>query len=489
MPTLVRTSWKSKLRAGEHGYTIIEVTMTLVILLVGLLGLMLGFSSAGRLSLVSERHATMTQVAQREIERIEGVPFPEIALSSSPTRSTDPTSPDYYVSGDEEPMLQWDRNSPNLSEPLAIDPQNGVVSPVQDWSEGSGPATLSGLIYEYVSWATDSDCSSQCPASGEDYKRITVAVTMAGDEQPNPVYVSSVVADPSTAPKGGVINGQTGNPLKNPATLCQNGAQLVSCVSPIDSGQGNVWFLHDWSSWNTTTPQPPSADHVTHSTVAAATGLLCTALSIVPALTAGCPQPDLMDGNPPSNAPGGVPCYRYSSDQAGTPGCGRLLQSTNDTNCSQGGSAFSTLLNVNSEFWVTSPLTATTTLTGDGGLAVWTQTAGSVNAFVTFCIAIYDVPPSGNAAGSLANILSWPPVYLGAATYQPPADPTTGANWPTGTSSTSFVFNFRGSSGTVQVAPGHRIGVRIWANVSGKAAIAVLYDNPLYPAQLQLNSK
>jgi hypothetical protein len=112
-----------------------------------------------------------------------------------------------------------------------------------------------------------------------------------------------------------------------------------------------------------------------------------------------------------------------------------------------------------------------------------TQTVGSVSASVLFCIALYDVPPSGGVAGSLANLLSWPPVYLGAAAYSPPG------GWPTDTTQTAFSFNFRGSQGVVSIAPGHRLGVRIWIKDSVGAAIAVLYDHPTYPAQLELNTQ
>jgi hypothetical protein len=129
-------------------------------------------------------------------------------------------------------------------------------------------------------------------------------------------------------------------------------------------------------------------------------------------------------------------------------------------------------------------VTATTTFTGQGGLSFATQTVGSVSAAVSFCIALYDVPPSNGVAGSLANILSWPPVYLGAAAYSPPG------NWPTNTTQTAFSFNFRGGTqGTVSIAAGHRLGVRIWIKDSVNAAIAVLYDHPTYPAQLELNTQ
>jgi hypothetical protein len=206
-----------------------------------------------------------------------------------------------------------------------------------------------------------------------------------------------------------------------------------------------------------------------------------------------------MDTNPPSTATDGStpPLYNYSSDlgTSGYPG-GRLLQPTcsngtgcgtdSTSDCSSGGFT-SSLLNAQSEMWVSSPVTATTTLTGDAGVSLFTQTLNSVQALVSFCIEIYDIPPSGSS-GSLSDLLAWPPVDLGGAAYVPPTG-ASGGNWPTSASQASFIFNFRGSKGSVSVAAGHRIGIRIWAKVNANLPIAVIYDNPLYPAEVQLNSQ
>jgi prepilin-type N-terminal cleavage/methylation domain-containing protein len=466
---------------GQHGYTLIELLMALTVLLVAILGLGMGFNSARKLSLAHERHATMAHVAQREIERLQSIPYSQLGLNpnlstpaqASPSNSTDPTNPDYYVTTGSPAALQWDRSSPTSTETLDLDTSAGSVLPVQAWSVGN----LSGQIYDFVTWSRDSHCGQGCPAS-QNYKRLTVAITTSGGLEPDPVWVSSVIADPNAAPAGGPSG--NGSPLSSPGTTCHDSTgALVPCTNDI-GGSAVSYFLHDWPATGGT-PQAPSADHPTHATVGAVSGLPCTALSIVPAQTTGCPQPDLMDQNPPLGT-ATTPLYHYSSDQGttGYPG-GRVLQPSGD--CTTG-AWNSSLSNLASEFWVASPVTATTTFTGQGGLSFGTQTVGSVSATVSFCIALYDVPPSNGDAGSLANILSWPPVYLGAAAYSPPG------NWPTNTTQTAFSFNFRGGTqGTVSIAAGHRLGVRIWIKDSVNAAIAVLYDHPTYPAQLELNTQ
>jgi hypothetical protein len=138
---------------------------------------------------------------------------------------------------------------------------------------------------------------------------------------------------------------------------------------------------------------------------------------------------------------------------------------------------------------VSSPVTATTTLTGDAGISLYSQTVGSASAVVSFCLEIYDIPPSNGVAGSLLDILAWPPVALGGAGYVGQTDPGTGGNWPASASQVSYIFNFRGSNGTVSIAPGHRLGVRLWFKANLNAALDLLYDNPLYPTQLQLNTQ
>ena len=499
-PTLRRTSHRGAAR--EEGFTVIELLFALFVLIVGILGLFIAFVSAQKLSLYSENQTSMAQIAQREIERIESTPYSQIGLSSAPSPSTDAHNPDYYVTAGTPPTFAWDRTGSGTPESLDVDTTSGTIAPVQSWSEGR----FSGQIYDFITWTSDPKCSPGCPAT-QDYKRITVGITVAGAAHPAPVWVSSVIADPAAAPAGGTSNGTSGNPLTNPNTTCTNAqGQTVSCTSPIDSGNPNTYFLHDWAATNSGAPQLPSSDNATHATVGAVSGLLCTTLPLLGQILAditGCPVPDLMDANPAAGSDT-TPLYHYSTDQASDsayPG-GRLLQPTcasgvcggnqgggsgSTSDCS-GGSWTSSLLNVESQFFVTAPLTASLTLTGDGGISAYTQTLGGANAVVSFCIEIYDVPPSGSA-GSLGDILAWPPVALGGAGYVPLTDPSTGGNWPTSPADVSYVFNFRGSSGSVSIAAGHRIGVRIWMKANINNAIDLLYDNPSYPSEIQLNSQ
>jgi prepilin-type N-terminal cleavage/methylation domain-containing protein len=479
--------------SGQRGFALVEVLIAIALLAIGVFGVFMAFAAAQKLSVINERHTTMAHVAQREIERLEGIAYSRLEMTAAPPTSADPTNPDYNVTAGSPPSFA--HNTSGSPEQLVIDSSNGVVDHTASWSEGQ----FSGTVYDYVTWVTDPRCAPGCTAT-DDYKRLTVAVTI-NDGHPAPVYNSSVISDPHAEPIGGISNGLTGNPLTDPSTQCvgSNGVP-APCTSPIDSGNPNTYFLHD-SPATSATPVAPSADHATPATVGTVSGQTCTTstvLATVPANTTGCPTPDLMDGNPPAGD-STTPLYHYSTDQCSDscyPG-GQLLQPTcsNGTGCGAGSSSdcsggawTNSLNNTQSAFWVTAPLTAAMTLTGDGGISLFSQSVGGTSPVVSFCLEVYDVPPSGTA-GSLSDLLAWPPVALGGAAYVPPADPSTQTNWPTQTSDLSYSFNFRGSSGSASIPAGDRIGVRLWFKATYNTALAFVFDNPTYPTEVQLNAQ
>lgn len=423
-------------RHREEGFALLEVVVAAFVLVVAILAMLMTFVDSQKLELSSEQMASMSHVAQREIERLAGMPYADVGLDATPTSSSDPRNPDYYVLAGSPPSFEWDRAA-CTSEPLDVDATNGAVSPVASWSAGR----FSGSLFDFVTWSTDARCSPGCPASA-DYKRITVAVTITTPGttgSPMPVFVSSLLADPNATPAGGVVNGQAGNPITNPTTTCANSSGIEqACESPIDSGNPNTYYLHDCAASNASC-SAPAGSGVTQQTVGVASGLLCTSLTALGGIAGditGCPMPDLMDASPPAGDDT-TPLYQYSTDlgTSGYPG-GRLLDPTctnssgcgtgEATDCNSGGAWTSSLVKAESEFWVSDPLASSLTLTGDGGINVFTQTDGGISAAVSFCLEIYDVPPSNGTAGSLGDLLAWPPVALGGAGYAAAADPTTG---------------------------------------------------------------
>lgn len=474
----------------------IEAMVSVLVLSVGVICTLMTFMTTQKMSVVTERVSTLTHVAQRQIEYVEGMKYADIALSAVPTYSGNPQNPDYWVVSGSPPSYGYQHTSGGAVEPLVIDttdPGTELVSAAQSWSEGN----VSGTIYTYITWTNDPSCSKAVsgqaaavcpPGSGTgNYKRITVAVTDDLSDTPQPTYVSSVVADPN-AP----------NPLDDASTQCQSSpGVVVACEAGINSGEPNTYYLHDCAGTNAScsTPTAPHALHDTAGPSGACPG-------------PGCPVPDLMDENTPtSEADGSAPAlqdYSTDLDNGGLSGVsgGRLLRplcgdtsgcgTGNGSDCTEANATGSTTLdNAQNELWVSPPLSGALTLTGNGGMNLYSQTQSGTPAVVTLCLAVYDVPPSGGVSGSLSDILAAgsQPVLLGFVAYVPPTDPATGSNWPTSASNFAFSFDFLAPGTTAKVDTGHRIGVRLWDAVSSNTNIALIYDNPSDPSEIQLNSQ
>ena len=73
--------------AGEDGLTLIEVLMSVLLLVTGLLGVFDAFSASGHSIGSAERTAVMAQVAQNELNAVEALPYADIEDSSTPTKT------------------------------------------------------------------------------------------------------------------------------------------------------------------------------------------------------------------------------------------------------------------------------------------------------------------------------------------------------------------------------------------------------------------
>jgi hypothetical protein len=404
-------------------------------------------------------------------------------MTAAPSHSTDAANPNYYVTTGG--AFSYDRNDTSKTESFATDATNGTISTTaQSWTDGR----LSGSVYDYVTWTTDPKCGPGCPASN-DYKRVTVMVTLTGATHPSqPVLVSTVVADPTAAPTGAPKN-SVQNPLDSPTTTCQVGtnadgsAILGQCSNgitgtPIDS------YLYDTTSLTSSgaevsTRQTISGDHATHQTLAPVSNLLCVVLSLI---YSGCQNPNLMGTTPPPIpvAPNPLPpVYNYSTNVTGdTYTGGQILKQ--DVSCATAPS-WTTGMNQNrGDFWTTPPLASNTTLNGSGGATLYMQSATGVTANVTLCLGIYVAPQS------ILGLLNTPPVQLGVEAL---------ANVSVPTVPTPVSFNFSGAFGITGGQPntyaflaGKRIGIRVWLAASA-GDVALIYDHPQYASVVQVNAQ
>ena len=452
------------LARSESGFTLVEVMVAALVTAVGLLAMVGVFDGSRKLVSQSERKEAAVHVGERAMEKILGQSYASVALTSTPTRvGSDPDDPRYYVTGDNPPRFQYNRENTSATEPFVVDATQGTLSgSPTDWQDGR----WSGTVHRFVTWVDDPNCRSAdvvgpdpCPGT-EDYKRVTVAVTIRGEGGPKkPILLSAVIPDPDAAPPGsGVVLGD--NPLANPDTTCTDGSgNQVPCFG-TGPGGGRIFYLYDTPA-AAGARQAITASHPAHPTVAP--NGTCTSTN-----TSGCPQPDLMDATAPPTSDPLPALFNYSTDSGGTYAGGRAL--VRDAACNETPSSSD---NLKGQMWVTNALASSSSFNGKGGLTLSTQTVGGVSGAGTLCVAIYDVP------GSITNLVSAPPTLLGTAVYS--LDP-----WPAEPTLLSFNFNVREGQSAVTVASGRRLGLRVWAAPTSAADLAVLYDHPSHASFLRL---
>lgn len=290
-------------------------------------------------------------------------------------------------------------------------------------------------------------CSGSNGNSAENYKRITVVVTMNGVAHPaKPMLVSAIVADPNALPSGAPSNA-TQNPLQSVNTQCGGG----SCTQAL-TGTAVDYYLTDSPSGGSY--QPPTASNPLHQTL---TSFACT----LGGLPSTCPpKPDQLITTPPSTGGELPPCAATNlgcvtstpipAATAGGPGpnpCnGGIAPTDANGNCSTGlrlphPSADSSSCpsppvdNTRSHSWVSSaiPTGTTVNLAGTGGMTMFMQSAGSTAVNVTLCAGVYIQP--GGLPGTVTTLLP-PAVTQIGATVSVSAQATAGAPTPV-----SFGFN------------------------------------------------
>ena len=225
--------------AGERGLTLVEVLVAALVLVIGLLGAFDTFNGSGRAIVSAERVASMTQVAQQELAAVEALPYANVADSSTPTKTTttDKTNPTYYLSTcTAGTCYQWDPTSSGSVETLDVDSTNGKVAPGPTTvvvpgasvtgctTTSTSPCQITLFVYVFVTETTDSVCSQTgVSCSGTiSYKRVTVAVKIAGTGNPKQPVVLQAFVSPKI--------GGSANPLTSASTTCLDGSTSVPCT-------------------------------------------------------------------------------------------------------------------------------------------------------------------------------------------------------------------------------------------------------------------
>jgi type II secretory pathway pseudopilin PulG len=230
--------------SDESGFTLIELLVAATILILGIFGLVTSVETSHKLSDVSERETSASQVADRELDLALTIPYTSVALTSLPNPAgptADGTQWNNWLPGAvPHPSPAFTCSSASSTNNNPTDPNDerstSCIASCATVSAGTGcPAvgrlaavstvsapTASGTVrklkvYRYVTWVNDLACGASCPnppANGYkgDYKRVTIAVlpvlasvtdttgvasSLTIDGPKRPVVVSAVRNDPA----------------------------------------------------------------------------------------------------------------------------------------------------------------------------------------------------------------------------------------------------------------------------------------------------
>jgi Tfp pilus assembly protein PilE len=474
----------------EQGFTLIEVLVAASIVIVGVLTTFTALDSARRLTLVAERQTSMAHRAQQELERVKSLPYGQIALTGSSSSWSSTAGGYTYVntsaancpgsSSGSAPTYQPDYSSggSTATESLVINGcsytlngttstlSGGTIAPVTAWTDGR----FSGNVYDFITWTADPTCSQGSSpgaicSTSNDYKRITVVVTITGGTQPShPAIASGYIADPNATPPGAPSNSQQ-NPITSPTTTCTNSqGQTVPCSNTLN-GTPIQYFLSGTPVGGTVSPPSCSGNNV-HHTVASVLTTPPSPDQLVTALPTGACTDG--SGNPIT------PCYALDVGCGSNGGEGLPFVPTGSSTC---GTAPSD--NTKTHSWLTPavPAGSTVNLNGTGGMTSYIQSDTGASVSATVCVGLYIVP--GTVLGTLTGNLLASPIGVAAATSV-----TAAAGAPT---PVSFNFNV-GSTGSVTSTVGNlaRIEVVIWIAASSSTKVSLAYDQAEFASQVTL---
>ena len=432
---------------NDAGFTLIEVLIAVTVLSFGVAATIRAFGAAGRTTLSSQAQQVAVQQAQAELERIAVLPYGELALTETPLSSGDPHNPGYKVSGSSFTVRS------GLSEALVLTAGEGaaprVVPGPETFAVGTGGGTITGKVYRYVSWRDESCPLSLCEGT-ENTKRLTVAATVDAptrtDSRP-PVWVSTIIADPATAPPG-----SQAPPGGNP-----DGGAPVTAQS---------FYLYD-TPCSAGSRQAQSGSHPVRDTASHGPDPADNSVCEHPSTEH---QPDLMA---PSAPPGGTstPLFEYSSDLAGVYDGGLATVKAGSDCAHSYDAADAANPQVPSKWsvhaWSTGPLAQAYHLDGQVTLSLFTATVGGQAGSGRLCATLID---RGVADGMPTDTV------IGTATYDL-------ASWPRTVRRVTFTFHLPDAA---DVPSGHRVVLALHAHGASTHDLLFLYDHPLYPSLLEV---
>lgn len=162
----------------EAGFTIIEVLVAGMVLVVGILAVLAVFASAQRTSNTAERNEVMARQAEQQLEEMRGHCYEALAMAEAPD-APPPAEPDHPWTrltgallsvaapeeGEEGEALEEELVTETAvkSDDDGCDDGDGdgevdpVVEPSSTFTIGTGSAAVRGTVFRFVSWR-DEEC-------------------------------------------------------------------------------------------------------------------------------------------------------------------------------------------------------------------------------------------------------------------------------------------------------------------------------------------
>jgi prepilin-type N-terminal cleavage/methylation domain-containing protein len=184
---------------GEDGFTLIEVLVAIVVLIIGMFGAVTTFDHSRKATSSGERLETMAHIAQNALETMSATSYDSIGYANGQTLpqnsgsglSTDPLN--FVKTSNTQYQYDWTDSTKLETFVQCTASQTGCLttSPTNTWRTSWNDGRRSGEIFRFVTWVND-NCTG-C-ANNQDYKRLTVVVTNSGH---TPLINSTVMRNPS----------------------------------------------------------------------------------------------------------------------------------------------------------------------------------------------------------------------------------------------------------------------------------------------------
>jgi hypothetical protein len=452
----------------EDGMTIVEVVVAGLILVAGALGVLGVIDAGNRTVFRAEQSQVVANLLQQEIEKLQQLPYEELALTSLPVHSSDSANPNSRIASTN--FFYTGRNGTGLK-PLVYNGGSSEGETIKGGTVNPGPTSfqvgdLKGTVHRYVVWDT---CPSSLCTDGRHLKRTVVAVSL------------------NKTASGGTrryqeIQGQFVDPEVEPAVLPEQ-----------DPGGSDD---ESWTLWLTDTPcnqserlEPPASNgsHLSHNTRGdCASGLQTGA---VPG------APDLLW---PEAPPGEVDLnYDYATDVEPQSGVDEGLQLLPGEDC-ESEAALDLASGVATEpdphpeafqrvhRWLSPPVPAhegsqDLLLTGDGTLSLWTKTINGAVYSGRICAWLFVRSQSGSTVTDTFAVNLGPPVslYFSYFAQSWPSSGWTEISVPLG-------FGYADEGGALPLAPGTRLGLALSVGDDTSSALQLRYDMPSFDSRIQL---